>query len=486
MTPPAARISGAIRSLLPGMTIVLLVAAWWLSLIVILPTPIVNLTPPKIVALVALLLLLAARFWALIARTDRLLMLLTVAYVGWLILTAVLRGSGPDLKLTLGYAIFFGGAFALAYTAARAQPNRAAIAIVAAVLGALVVTVIGVALERFTYAGQGAPDPLAGLWALVRPQGGTFAPGLGPPPLHFATGDPAVPRISSWFAHANYLAFFTVLAAGLTATLLLAMLRRRKWLWASAVGVCLALCVVTTVWTYSRAGLIGLLTVVVVVVVTDVIRRAEAWRSWSSVLLRGTPVVLVLVVLTLSVAADDVGLRRLAPLVSEDPVIPANPTPSIEVSAARSSAIRLAMQMAALELVTESPRSLLLGPGQATFDMAVHDPASPQYVAEGVGIVDPNSLWLSLGVSGGIPAAGLLASVLALTWLRLLAAVQLLRLGPRAWLIAWLAAWIPTWGLLQFVGTFPFNPSEAMILGTLLGAAIAQSGLALEPRPEAG
>jgi hypothetical protein len=31
------------------------------------------------------------------------------------------------------------------------------------------------------------------------------------------------------------------------------------------------------------------------------------------------------------------------------------------------------------------------------------------------------------------------------------------------------------------VGTFPFNPSEAIILGTLLGAAIAQTGIALRP-----
>lgn len=469
------------RSLVPGVTIVLLVAAWWLSLIVIWPTPIVNLTPPKIIVFASLPLLLVARFWALIARSDRLLLGLPGAYLLWLILAAFLRGSALDVKLTVGYAVFFGGALLLAYTAARAQPERAAIALGVAVLGALAITVVGVALERFTYAGQGAPDPLASLWALVRPQGGTFAPGLGPPPLHFATGDPAVPRISSWFAHANYLAFFSVLAAGLTATLLLATLRRGMRRCAVVAALSLALCVVTMVWTYSRAGLIGLLTVVAAVVVVDLIREPGAWRSRSSVLLRGAPVALVVAVLSVTLLADDVGLRRLTPLVSEDPVIPGNQAPSIEVSAARSSAIRLAMQLAALDLVTENPRNFFLGPGQATYDEAVHDPAGPHYVAQGVGIIDPNSLWLSLGVSGGVVAAGLLASLLTVTWIRLLLAVRRPPFGPRWWMLAWLAAWLPTWAFLQFVGTFPFNPSEAIILGTLLGAGIAQTGLVLRP-----
>jgi hypothetical protein len=199
------------------------------------------------------------------------------------------------------------------------------------------------------------------------------------------------------------------------------------------------------------------------------------------VLLRGAPVALVVAILSVTLVADDVGLRRLTPLVSEDPIIPGNQAPSIEVSAARSSAIRLAMQLAALDLVTENPRNLLLGPGQQTYDEAVHDPGGHHYVEQSIGIIDPNSLWLSLGVSGGVVGAGLLASLVMAIWIRLLLAIRRLQFAPRGWMLAWLAAWLPAWALLQFVGTFPFNPSEAIILGTLLGAAIAQTGLALRP-----
>jgi hypothetical protein len=140
------------------------------------------------------------------------------------------------------------------------------------------------------------------------------------------------------------------------------------------------------------------------------------------------------------------------------------------------------MQTAAVDLVTEDPRSFLMGPGQETFDIAVHDPTSAHYVEDATGIIDSNSLWLSLGISGGITAAVLLALVLGLAWIRLLLKSRRIPMGPRLWVVGWLAAWMPIWALLQFVGTFPFNPSEAIILGTLIGAAIAQSGIDPQPR----
>jgi len=486
LVSPATRMANRARGLLPGMTASLLIAAWWLSLIVIWQTPLVDLTPPKMLAIAALPLLIIARIWTLVARTDRSIILLVYAYVVWLVLTAVLRGSGYDVKMTGGYAVFFGGAFALAYSAARARPDRAAVALTLAALGGLAITLIGVGLERFAYPGSGASDSLAPLWGLVRPQDGTFHPGLGPQPLHFPSGDPTVLRVSSWFAQTNYLAFFAVLVAGLTATLLVAMLHRGRLRAAALAALGLAACAVTVVWTYSRAGMIGLIAVVAAVVVTDVVRDAKAWRSRSMMLLRGAPIVLVLAVLSASLLTDDVGLRRFTPLVANATPAPGDQVPSIELSAARAGAIRIATQAAAFDLVTEDPRTLLLGPGQETFDMAIHDPASPHFVKDAIGIIDPNSLWLSLGISGGIVAAVLLASVLALTWIRVSIASRRIPAGSRLSLVLWLAAWIPTWALLQFAGTFPFNPSEAIILGTLLGAAIAQSGVGRQQRPIQG
>ena len=466
------------RALLPGLTVALLFAAWWLSLLVIVDTPIVNLTPPKIMVFGVLPLLLVARFWRLISQTDRSVILLTAAYLGWQPLAALLRGSAHDLKLTAGYAVFFGGAGLLAYTAARARPQAAAVALIVALVAGLVVTLVGVVLERATYPGITGVDPLRPLWEFVRPQGELAdpVPGLGPQPLHFASGDPSVPRVASWFAHANYLAFFGFLAAGLLATLLLAADRRRAIL----AGIGLAGAALTTVWTYSRAGLLGLLVIVAAVAVVDRTTTPGRWR-FRGLAWRATPLAIVVLTLAVSLVADEVGLRRFSAVVTDsEPAPTAEQEPSIEVSAARSGSLRIALQGAALGLITDDPLSVVIGPGPAAFDVAVHDPSSRYYVEESAGIVDPNSLWLTIGLSGGLVAVTVLAAILLVVWIRLLVVARRTDPGPRLWTVRWLAAWIPTWAVVQFVGTNPFNPSEAMILGTLLGAAVAQSGMAQE------
>jgi hypothetical protein len=110
------------------------------------------------------------------------------------------------------------------------------------------------------------------------------------------------------------------------------------------------------------------------------------------------------------------------------------------------------------------------------FDVAIHDPASPDLIPEAARFNDPNSLWLTVGLAGGLPAILLLVAVLGVTWLRL---IRSFRDALSVWhgaALLWLAAWIPVWALVQFVGTNPLTMAEAVILGTMLGLAAGLSG----------
>jgi O-Antigen ligase len=477
-TPSRARSEGPVeraRSLLPVATTLLLMAAWWLSLVVLWRTPLVNLTPAKLLIVAALPLLVVGRVWVLVHRGDRWILGLVAAFVGWFILTALLRGSTYDLKLAGGFVVYFGGPFAIAYAASRARPGPAAIALIAAALVGLGITFVGVVLERVTHVAPGVNDPFAPLWGFVRPQDTVSDLGAGPPPLHTPSGDRAIVRVSSWFAQANYLAYFIVLVAGAAATGLLLALKLGRRRLAIVLALAMAACSVTIVWTYSRAGVVGVVAVVTAVVGLDLLRNRSTWRIGSVFVQRAAPLALVGGVLFVTLLADTVGLRRFVPLVTGPIVIPVGQPPSIERSAAEASAIRLAMQAAAIDVTTADPRAFFLGPGQEAFNQAVHDPTSDLYVEDATGVLDPNSLWLSLGISGGLIAAALLALVLAIAWIRLLLASRRVQAGPREWLACWLAAWLPVWALLQFAGTFPFTPSEATILGTMVGASIGQS-----------
>ena len=468
------------RAVLPSIVLLLLLAAWWLSLVVVIDTSIVNLTPPKIIALVAIPILLIARFRQLIARSDLPIIVLLVGYVTWLLVAAVLRGSAYDVKLTGGYAVFFGAAASLAYASGRARPRVAARGLIIAVVVALAVTLLGAILERFTYPGPEGEDPVGFIWEFVRPQEGLAADpesSAGRQPLHFASGDLSIPRVASWFAHANYLAFFAFLAAALCGTLMLVWLRASMRGPAILAASGLVACAVISAWTYSRAGLLGLLGVVVAVPLVDMIATRAPWRVASAVA-RAAPLAIVLVTLGASLVFDEVGLRRFSPIVTDPPAAEAPEAqgapeePSIEVSAARSSQLRIVLQATALRMVVEDPTSSVLGPGMAAFDAAIHDPASTYYVRGAEGIVDPNSLWLTAALAGGVVALIALAIAVVAIEIRLLRAVRTQLNGPSPWTVRWLAAWLPTWALVQFVGTNPFNPSEAMILGAILGMAV--------------
>lgn len=472
-----------IRSSLPAVVGLLLVAAWWLSLIVVLDTPLVNVTPPKLIAFAVVPALLMARPWRLVTRADAPLILLLAVLVSWLLVAALVRQSAADIKLTAGYAVFLASAAALGYAAARARPDASARVLVAVVLAAVFVTLATGLLERVTYVGPDGPDPLEPLWSFVRPQGGLASDPestAGLQPLHFPSGDLSIPRVASLFAHVNYLAFFGFLTAALSATLLLASLSTSARGTSIVAAFGLVASTLATAWTYSRAGLIGLVGIAIAAPLVAVLTGKGPDRRRAVLL--GAPLLLVIATLGANLAFDEVGLRRFAPVVADPPLAEGPPPsvteePSIEVSAARSGHIRFALQANALDMVTADPVSFVLGPGMTAFANAIGDPAAERYVPGAEGIVDPNSLWLTMALAGGSVAVIALAALIAGTEIRLLGAARKHPPGRRQWVLSWLAAWLPVWSMVQFVGTNPFNTSEAMILGTLLGTGVGLSGV---------
>ena len=459
-----------------------LVAAWWFPQNVLLRTPVADITPIEVVVAVGALLLVAGRAWRLVRRDDLPWLLLFGAYLGWFPLAALLRGVGADLKPALVYLLFAGGTAAVAFAAVRAGPRVSPRRLVAFLSVVLVLAVAGAVLERVTYPGPGSADPLADFWRFFRPANVSQHPRLGqlgPPPLHFRLGGEAAIRATGFFFHTNYMAFFGILLAPLATAVTLRGWHAgdRRLVAAGSVGIVLV--TLLTYWTYSRAGLLGLVGAVGTAVVIDVAWRLRIRsRTLRHELLPGA-LTAALLVLTLgaTVLADDLGARRLAATDLPDPIISDEPfEPGVEGSASRSGQTRVRLQTVALEQIADSPRSLIIGPGMSSFDHAVHDPASPDLIPDAAKINDPNSLWLTAGLAGGLPAMLLLLAVLGVAWLRLIRSFRDARSVWHGATLLWLAAWIPVWALVQFVGTNPLAPAEAVILGTLSGLAVGLSG----------
>ena len=476
VTSERGAVDARLINVLAVVVVVGLPVAWWLSLHLLVQTAIIDLTPPKILAVLALALALLARPWRLVSRGDALSLGLFAAYAGWFVLAAALRGSAGDLKMTVGYAVFLGAPMLAAYVAARVLPTRTSALLIGTVLVALAVTFLGVVIERFTYPGLDQADPLAALWSAFRPQGSMEDAILGtlaPPPLHFPSGDPMIPRVAAWFAHVNYLAFFAVLAGILGAVLMVTGIRRidRRMAWLG--GGTIAIASLVTAWTYSRVGLVGLPIGIVVALVVEILGHGVPTnvRRWAGLV---GPALIVGIVLGGTLLFDQVGLRRIVPPASllTPGATAGEQAAAIEASAERSTALRLTMQRTALAMITETPAAMIAGPGQRAFETAVHTEGSPRYVADAIGVRDPNSLWLSVGLSGGTVGLVLLLAALAVVAIRLLRVVRSRSDTHGSLVVAWLAAWLATWAAMQFFGTYPFATAEAVILGTLLGIAI--------------
>ncbi len=458
-----------------------LIAAWWFPQNVLLRTPFADITPIEVVVVVGAILLLTSRSWRLLRRVDLPWLLPLAAYLAWFPVAAVLRGGGPDLKPGVVYLLVASVTSALAFAAIRARPRMSPRALVVFLSIVLVVAFAAAVLERVTYPGATGADPLADFWRWFRPANIFEHPRLGqlgPPPLHFRLGEDAI-RATGFFFHTNYMAFFGILLAPFVTAVAL-----RGW-HAGHRGLILGglagmvLVTLLTYWTYSRAGLLGLVAGVAATVVIDVVwRLRHRSRTLRHELLPGA-LTAGLLVLTLgtTVLADDLGARRLAATDLPDPIISDAPfEPGVEGSASRAAQTRVRLQIVAFQEVTHSPRSLILGPGLSRFDIAVHDPASPVRIPEAARINDPNSLWLTVGLAGGVPAMLLLAAVLGVAWLRLMRSLRDARSVWHGAALLWMAAWIPVWALAQLVGTNPFALAETVILGTLLGLAAGLSG----------
>lgn len=475
-----------ITNILPVFVGLALIASWWLSLMVLVNTPLIDLTPPKIAVLVGGAIATAAAGRRLFALASDRLLIVFAAFIAWFPLAALLRPSSADIKTSVGYAVFCGLAAVVAYTAARFSPVRASQLLAITVVAALVISFLAAAVERATYPLPGQADPLEWIWSIFRPRAGLDDPRLGyidPPPLHSPTGEPGVVRATGLFVQTNYLAFFCVLAVPLAMAIFLIAARDGRRLTAVGAGVLVAIAVLTAYWTYARVGIAAVIVVAVATVTVEwfVARARSASRlSWAS--LRPTLLALAIVgaVIGASFGLDGVGAARLTGgTLGEGGSSDGRADPVAE-SANRSADIRLELQMTAAELVLSGSRELTIGPGLAFYETAVHDPSSPSHIPAARGIRDPNSLWLTVALAGGIVAVALLALLVGSL---VLALVRVRRHTDNPWTraaIIWLLAWLPVWASVQALGTNPFNTSESIIFGTLVGS-IAGLGAALRP-----
>lgn len=478
--PP--RVAAPIAAGLLLATFAQLVAAWWFPQNVLLRTPWADITPMELIVPLGALLLLAGGAWRLLERRDLPWLLLFAAYLSWFPLAALLRGGGADLKPAIVYLLFAAGAAAVAFAALRASLDSGPRRLIGFLGVVLLLAFAGAVLERVTYPEPGSADPLADFWRFFRPANVFQHPRLGevgPPPLHFRLAGEGDIRATGLFFHTNYMAFFGILLAPLATAVTLRGWHAgdRRLVAAGFVGI--ALVSLLTYWTYSRAGLLGLVAAVGLTVVIDVIWRLRVRsRSLRKELVPGA-LTAGFLVLTLgaTVLADDLGARRLAATDLPDPMTSETPfDPSVEGGASRAGQTRVRLQAVALEAILESPRSLVLGTGMSRFDVAVHDPDSPDYIPDAARINDPNSLWLTAGLVGGLPAVLLLAALLGVTWVRLLGALRGVRSVWQGAALLWLAAWIPVWALVQLAGTNPLVLAEAVIFGTMLGLAAGLVG----------
>jgi hypothetical protein len=467
---------------LVAFTIAGLIGAWWLSLRMLVETPVMDLTVPKIVVLAGIVLCLAAGAWRSLSWRDLPVVAVGAALLVWLVVTALLRRDSTDFKLAVAFAVFAGGAFAVTFAAVRFDGDRALRAVAVALEVVTAITFCSVVIERVVYM-SGVGDQFVWLWGIFRPQSTFNDPILGTlaaTPAYFISG--GLLRASGFFAHPNYQAFFAVLVGPFFAIRFAHSLDRRDRNGAVLNGLLLAATMLIGLWTYSRTGVVGMLgsTGLAVLIDRAATRRSEGRLFGVSIAPALGVAIVVVATLGAGTLQDLDAARRLSTvgdvtIASGDSggdsggvVSPGD----VQGSAVRSQDIRFQMQKAAVNLVTQSASDMLIGPGVTDYQKQTHDSQSSVYVSQAGGIRDPNSSWLSIALAGGAPALVLFALTLLAA---LAAAVRAIRstTGPAREMAIWLTAWIVAWSGAQIFGTYPFATSESILLGTLLGLASA-------------
>lgn len=470
------------RVLLPLALGVGLLAAWFARTVTI-ETFLLDLTLPKLALIASVPLLIIARPWQLVRRVDLLPLALLAAFCGWLVVAGVIRGDWLDLKRTLGALAFGGLVLALAWTGMRARDDLGSRMLAAFIAVFAVISFAGAALELLTVS-YGSPDPLRPLWEIFRPQRTVVDERLGttfPPLLLHIFGEDRLLRVAGFSWHANILALSMIVPAAFSAVLVWLSLRARRTRLALGATVLLAMATAIVVWTHSRSGLVGLVGVVLAVTVLSVVADRGARRRLPALapLLVGGALLLGLLVL------DSAGLQRIFGSIVRTPS--SGPVTTTVEEAGELTDLRVEMVRAGVILLTDSPISLVIGPGLGTYTSAVHDPGSQLYIELAYGTPDPGSYWLSVALAGGIPAVLLVLGAFAVIWWRVVQRWRDQRdrpdgeAGQRIWYpvhLGWLIVAIPVWVVVQNIGGQPLEVPEAIPLGMLLA-----TGLAFMARP---
>ena len=142
------------------------------------------------------------------------------------------------------------------------------------------------------------------------------------------------------------------------------------------------------------------------------------------------------------------------------------------------------MVIAGIDLLLDTPATLLAGPGLEAYARTIADPASPHYLPEVVGTIDPNSFWLTIALAAapwlpcrswqhwpgcGSGCGATCERTLSSTW----AADPRARVDLTSLHLLWIVAWLPTWALIQNLGSMPFQVGIAVPFGFALGLAAA-------------
>ncbi|HYI22214.1 MAG TPA: O-antigen ligase family protein [Candidatus Limnocylindrales bacterium] len=460
------------RMLLPAAGICFVLAAWF-SHTFVLETAVLDLTIPKVALLGTAVVLLLARPWRLVQRVDIATFALLGLLAGWLLLVGLLRGDMLDVRRTAGALLFGTLALGVTWAALRTRPIRGARALAWFIFGFTVVSFGAAAVELATYR-IGQPDPLAWLWEIFRPQRVVFDERFGvtypPLQLHWYSGDMLL-RVSGFSWHANILALSMLAPAAFGSMCVAFSIRVGRRRLAIVGLLTLALATAAIIWTHSRAGLIGLAGVVVVTAIFLLV----ADRSRRRALVVATPLIAGVLLIGTFVALDRAGLERLAGTI-QDPGKGQQEVPTPAQDASDLADVRWRMVSAAARLISESPTTLLIGPGLGAYTNAVNDVEGPLYIVEAYNVPDPSSFWVTMSLAGGLTATALILGAIALAWWRL---VQRWRDGPNegvSWYrihLGWLIVGLPVWVAVQNAGGSPLEVPEAIPFGALLGVAIA-------------